>query len=385
MGFTIVPAQMPISTPPGATSQYPGTQITSASNSQSITAREKAIQAIEALNQKASEMPEISQVTEQNRQNHNGDTSSQTDHPQKNNSQTNETSNSTSQEGDSTSIHEKPKLSAQYAELARKEKLLRSKAQQLAAKEAGLKAKTTNAAAATESGNSLLFDESKYVSKEKLKQDLFGTISELGMTYDDVTAQALNAPTPEQLALTKQIKALEAKIAELEGNQSEVKKTFEQQQVEARASAEKQITYEVQSLIKHNPEFETIRETNSTKDVVELIGSVFDHGLGIPGKTDYYPPGTLLSAEEAARMVETYLIDEALKITKLKKIQSRLNPPAQQMVDQQKEKKLAGEKEIKQSQLNTLTNNLTATQKPLTARERAILVGEGKLAPSWKR
>jgi DNA-binding NarL/FixJ family response regulator len=254
---------------------------------------------------------------------------------------------------------EKP-LSSEYAILARKEKQLRARDQQLRQRELAIKA-AEDAKNAPLQAAKPSFDESKYISKDKLQNDLFGTLSELGLSYDQITQQAVNAPTPEQIQYQQDMKALREELKALKGEQETVKKTWEEQQTESYKQAVNQIKNEAMTLIKHDPNFETIRETDSVNDVVELIERTF--------KED----GVLLTVEEASTQVEDYLVEEALKIARIKKIQQRLQPAAAKPA-------LAPQKNTvpQQQQMKTLTNQVSSTRK-LTSRERAILAAEGKL------
>lgn len=249
-----------------------------------------------------------------------------------------------------TKTSEEP-LSAHYAILARKEKAIRQRDQQLKAREAAIKAQE-DAAKLTPPTPS--FDQSKFVDKERLTQDPFAVLSELGLSYDQLTELAMNAPKPEQLAVLNEMKALKAEIAAMKG---ETKKSFEQQAQEQRNQAITQIRNEVKHLITNDVQFETIKATDSIDDVVSLIEKVYDKD------------GILLSVEEAAQQVEDYLIDEAIKIAKLSKIQQRLQPkPAEVKTPTDAEKQ----------PLKTLTNSI-ASSRQLSARERALLAFENKL------
>lgn len=276
---------------------------------------------------------------------------------------TNEATNTPASPPSAEAPAEKP-LSSEYAVLARKEKALRLRDAQIRAKEAQLKA----AEDARNAPKAPAFDESKYISREKLDKDLFGTLAELGLTYDQITQQAINAPTPEKVALDQELKTLRDEIKALRGETESTKKTWEQHQTDSYNQAVSQIKSEATSLITHNPNFETIKETNSVDDVVELIERTF--------KED----GLLLSVEDAAAQVEDYLVDEAMKIARIKKIQQRLQPaaPRAQAASPQKTT------DSKQPQMKTLTNNVS-TSRPLSAKERALLVARGEMSPSWKR
>lgn len=247
-------------------------------------------------------------------------------------------------------------LSSQYAILARKEKQYRQQVQQLKAREAAIKAQEDALRAPT----SVAFDESKYVSRDKLASDPFSVLSELGLSYDQLTDMALNAPKPENLAITNEIKALREELKTLKGETENTKKSFEEQQTQSYQQALNQIRNEAKSLVEHDPNFETVKETGSVGDVVDLIEQTF--------KKD----GVLLTVEEAAQQVEDYLIEEAMKIIKIKKIQQRMQPKAEAAPVAQETA------QPKQQQLKTLTNSVGSSRQ-LSARERALLAFENKL------
>lgn len=247
-------------------------------------------------------------------------------------------------------------LSSQYAVLARKEKAIRQREQQLRARESAIKAQED----ASRAPKAPTFDESKYVPKDRLSQDPFSVLTEMGLTYDQLTEMALNAPKPEQIAINNEIRALRDELKALRGENETTKKSFETQQTQAYDQAIAQIKSEARSLITHNPQFETIKETNSLSDVVDLIEETF--------KED----GILLTVEEAATQVEDYLVEEAMKIAKIKKIQQRLAPKPSAQAPKATD-------QSKQQQIKTLTNSV-GTSRQLSARERALLAFEGKLS-----
>jgi hypothetical protein len=245
-------------------------------------------------------------------------------------------------------------LSSQYATLARREKLIRQQAQQLKAREQALKAAEEAAKAPAKPA----FNESDYVRKSDLLEDTFGTLNQIGLGYDKLTEKALNAPSSEQLAFMQEIKRLTAKIEALEGETKSTKQTFEDNQRLARTQAEKQIKNDVSSLVKSDPAFETIAATDSIQDVVDLITRTYDED------------GILMSVEDAAREVEEYLVEEALKLSRLNKIQQKLAPKAASEPKQSTAPQ--------QQQIKTLTNSVSSSR-PMSAKERAILAFQGKL------
>lgn len=250
-------------------------------------------------------------------------------------------------------------ISTQYATLARKEKALRAKAlqseQSFKAKEAALLARE-EAMKAKETEY-----QSKYISKDRLTQDTLNALSEAGLTYDQITELMLTQNSPERKAQSDYEKRLDAKLQDLEKKQADQVKAQESQQTAAYQQAINQMKTETKALVASNPEFETIKETNSVDDVVELIERKF--------KED----GVLLSVEDAAKQVEDYLVEEALKLARLKKIQQRLAPATPKPAEVKQEP-------TKQPQTLKTLSNAVSTSGRVSARERAMAAfrGEGK-------
>jgi hypothetical protein len=255
-------------------------------------------------------------------------------------------------------------LEAQYNQLARRERALRAKAQQqeaaIKAREAALAAKESEL---TAKGNSY---NTGYVSKDALKANPLGVLAEAGLSYDEVVQAALNQqPIDPRMEAT--ISKLEAKIKQLEEANESTSKSMTAQQQAAYDAAVNQISLDVKSLVKSDPSFETIRATRSENDVVDLI------------KQTYEKDGQLLSVEEASQMVEDYLIEEAMKLTKIGKIKSRLSAPAQAAKPQaQEQTRQSNPPKQTQPGIRTLTNS-TGTTRQLSAKERAILAFKGEL------
>ncbi len=247
-------------------------------------------------------------------------------------------------------------ISTQYATLARKEKALRAKVLQ---QEQGLKAKEAALLAKEEAFKAKEAEyQSKYISKDRLSQDTLNALADAGLTYDQITELMLTQNSPERKAQSEYEKRLDAKIAEFEKKQLDSQKANEEQKTQAYQQAIKQIKTDATNLVTSDPNFETIKETNSINDVVELIERTF--------KQD----GVLLSVEDAAKQVEEYLVEEAFKLTKLKKIQQRLTPAKPAEVQQEPNKQ--------PPTLKTLTNAVGSSGK-LSVRDRAIAAFKGQL------
>lgn len=245
-------------------------------------------------------------------------------------------------------------LSKQYAIIARKEKALRTKMQEVKAKELELATREQ----ALKSQPQAKIDESKFIALDKLQQDPITTLLRAGISYDQITQMVLNQPQMDP-ATKVMMDELKSEINRLKGDQEEFKKTSQNQQTQAYKQAVAQIRSEAQALVRNDEAFETINATGSVDDVVQLIEETF--------KAD----GILLSVEEAAREVEEYLVEQAAKFGRLKKVQQRLAPTKQEAPKSQAP---AGQ----QTQMKTLTNAVGSTRQ-LSAKERAILAFKGEL------
>lgn len=253
-------------------------------------------------------------------------------------------------------------ISSQYATLARKEKALRAKAQaeaaQYKAKEAALLARE-EAFKAKEAEY-----QSKYIPKDRLKQDTINALAEAGLSYDEITNMMLNQPaqTPENSQLMNEFRAMKAELAAIKAAGEDTKKSYADSQTKAYQDAKTMIKQEALSLVGSDPAFETIKATNSVNDVVELIERTLNED------------GIMLSVEEAANEVEKELSEKLYSYTsRIDKIKKRLQssgvatPPAQ-----------SKQQSPQQQQLKTLTNTVS-TSRPLSARERALLAFNNKL------
>ena len=260
-----------------------------------------------------------------------------------------------------TKPQEDPALSRQFAQLARQEKALRARVQQqeqaIKAREAALAAKEAAISSELESKY-----KTGYVSKDMFKQDALTALAEAGVSYEELTQQLLNQ-TPVDPRINSTISKLEAKIQELEKRNDESRKAAEDQQTQAYQAALRQIKNDVTSLVDQDPAYETIKATRSIDDVVELI------------EKTYKEDNILLSVDEAAQQVEDYLVEEALKITRINKIKQKLGQ-ATSFSQQQTQK--PSQSEQTQPTMKTLTNSTASTRKP-SGKERAILAFKGEL------
>lgn len=264
-----------------------------------------------------------------------------------------------------TKPEQDPALSRQFAQLARQERALRAQKQQwqteVKAKEAALAAERATLTQSTQKP-----DLSNYVSLDDVKRNAWGILAKAGVSYDDITQQAMNqqAVNPQVQA---HIDALEAKIAKLQETTDNGAKSYAEQQQNNYQAAVRQIEMDVVTLVKSDPiAYEAIAKTGkgSIKEVVKLIEETFSKD------------GILLSAEEAAEEVENYLVEQSVKtvsqIDKIKKRMAQTNASS-------KPTDVKTQSPQKQPQpMKTLTNANSSTRQ-LSARERALLAFKGEL------
>jgi hypothetical protein len=240
--------------------------------------------------------------------------------------------------GDTETAAEAPSepLSPQFVALAKQERQLRKARQELKVQQDAWKAK-----------------QASMVSIDDLKTDPLGTMSKLGLTYDQLTELQLSQinPDPNQQLLNK--------ISELEAKLATVDEQFTKRDNAAYEAAVNQIRNDVKLLVDSDPAYETIKATGESEAVVELIRKVFD------------AEGTILSVEEASQLVEEKLlereVDRLNTLQKLSKIQSRLGKRAEKPVEAS---------ELQQQPVQTTLSNAGTVSRPLTARERAIMAFE---------
>lgn len=277
---------------------------------------------------------------------------------QNNHSASSETAQlSTTQTVTETKEAENDPFSQKYAELARREKIYRSK---VSARESALKARE----------EALKVKESEYatsyIPKSQIpgmfQKDPYQAMRDLGLTGDQLTQALLNQPSPQD----QLIQQLKTEIAELRGGQERVHKTLEDTQKQQVEQALFQIKNDVKSLVESAPEFEIIKSTGSEDSVVEYIQKHFDE------------TGVLLPIDQAALKVETELSEELFKYAQLKKIQDRLTSAKPAVIPGSNLQQSSVNTE--RIPLKTLANSqVPSAYNATTARERAIAMLEGRL------
>lgn len=232
-------------------------------------------------------------------------------------------------------------LDPQHEALAKKESALRARERDYQAKEAALDARVKAAV-----------DEALGQYRAKLKSNTLDVLNDdVGLTYDQLVEQAVNQPDPTTRAINQKLESIEKKQSKFEEDSQNAAKA-------QRDAAIKQLKYDASELVESDPEFETIKGANAVDDVVDEIVRYFDE------------TGHVMTVEQAARKIENELLEDAVRIASLKKVQARLKPElTPEMVSQSKPQDM--------KQATTLTNTMSSS-KPMSARERAIAVMEGR-------
>lgn len=249
-----------------------------------------------------------------------------------------------------------PAVSRQFAQLARQTKAIRAEQLKLQAEREQL-AKDREALQSQPKE-----DLSQYIPKSRLKEDFLTAAQEAGLTYDEITQAYMNQPQRNPL-LEAQLSKQAARMAELEAKLEAQEKTQIDNQTAQYQAAVKQIEMDAKTLVNSDPEFETIKASGAVRSVVKLITDTYNKDK------------VLLTVEEAAKLVEDQLVENAMKYTKLNKIQKRLQSSVASAATPGQQTQAP----VKQTQtMKTLTNQTSSTRK-LSARERALLAFKGEL------
>ncbi len=198
-------------------------------------------------------------------------------------------------------------LSPQLTALARKEQAFRKQEQAFKAKQEEFKASQ----AAFEA------KQAEYASYAKLKESLtskdYSVLDELGVSYEEWTnyllqkGEGANPENQEFKAIKDELKSIKDKQTESETKQKEA----ETKQYEAIVN---QYRNEIKSLVASDPSFETVKELNAEEHVLQHILDTF------------HEDGEALSVSDAAQEVEEKLLEDALQMARLKKVQEKIKP-----------------------------------------------------------
>lgn len=248
-------------------------------------------------------------------------------------------------------------LSPKFAELAKKERMIRQQARAVQEEKAALEQRLKQRE-----------EEINKTWKERLQSNTFDVLHENGLTYDKLTEKLLAKGDP----VAQTIMELRQEIEDLKNGFKENKESLTAAEKQQYENAKKQIKNDISALIDSSDQYETIKAFDYADQVVELIEKSFEE------------TGTVMSNEEACNLVEEYLVEQYVadhnKFSKLKKLQAKLSPPQAEASEETADTKQQPTNQKQQP--NTLSNRMVQTTKPLTQkerRERAILAFQGKL------
>jgi len=186
-----------------------------------------------------------------------------------------------------------------FAQLARREKAIRTEAKRLAEQKAQIE-KDAQA-------------RSGHLPADQWKQKFLQDPTALGFTPEElsnITLAQLNQDPQSQL-ITK----LQQQIDELRQGQQKTLDAVTEREKKAYDEAIKNISREVSVLVDADSAYEMVKATGSQEAVVQLIRETYDSS------------GVILSVAEASQKVEEYLLGEAIKLAGHSKVQSKLAPP----------------------------------------------------------
>jgi hypothetical protein len=259
---------------------------------------------------------------------------------------------------------EDPVLSRQFAELSRQERAMRARQQQMdktiKEREAQLAAKEAELAKLEASY------KSGYIPKDMLKTNPLQVLADNEVSYDELTQQLLNQSNPMDARAQALFNKMEAKIAHLEKQAEEFQNNNKTQQADQFQAAVKQISNDVESLVKSDDNYETIRASGAQQDVVDLIVKTFNED------------GILMSVEEAAEEVENHILEEVVKLSQLSKVTKRTQKVAPSDDPKPTQTQEAQAKAQTQAPTMKTLTNAAASTRPLTARERAMMKLRGE-------
>lgn len=207
------------------------------------------------------------------------------------------------------------KFASKFAALSRKEKMIREREKQAMSIQAQIEEQKKQMEAERAKWQEEL---SSYKSKiEGIKKNPLKSLEEEGITFEKLTEMQLNEQNPTlEMQLEKLRSELDSKYAkELESLKNQLAEKEQKQQEEVIEQAKQAYRKEIQSVLQASPEQYELTLANNAEDLVYDVVEEF-----------YNANGKILSAEEAAQMVEKHFEDEAKRILSLKKLQQASKP-----------------------------------------------------------
>jgi hypothetical protein len=204
---------------------------------------------------------------------------------------------------------EEERLASKFAALSKREKQLREREKLLNAKLEAEKQKWES-----ETSEKL----KSTVSVEELRNDPLSAIEKAGLTFEQFAQIILNdgKPTTEMM-LSQAEKKMLSKIEDLERKLQEKDQMGEKQREEA---AKQNMLSDIQTLVESDNKYEFIKANEAFDLVIDTMERHYNKTMEEEGE------GRILSIQEAADAVEAYFEQEAEKLLKLQKVQSKFKP-----------------------------------------------------------
>ena len=191
---------------------------------------------------------------------------------------------------------ERPDFSRQFAALARKERALRQKEQEMA---------SFSKQREQFEGNSTRLADLQKLAKENPAK----LLGELGINYDELTQQVINEGNPtEEQKLRRQNEMLQERIQKIEDIYTKQREETEQYQIKA---AHTQLVDNIKNFVDDSNTFEMVQHHNA----YSLVGEVMQQ--------HYNTTKEVMEYGHAAKLVEDHFMAEAERYLGSKKLQER--------------------------------------------------------------
>lgn len=193
---------------------------------------------------------------------------------------------------------EPDKFAQKFAALSRKEKTVRAREAQIAAREKEieeLRAKLEQDV------------KSKYIDPEILKKNPLKTLSDTGLSPSELAELILNEGKKTPESLVEQVKSEFKK--ELEELKSQLKEKESKEQEQKLEQVTRGFKEELKNFVNSNDSYELIRANDAHDLVYETIEAYYNETKDENGEN-----GTILSNKEACDLVEEHLLAEAKRV-----------------------------------------------------------------------
>lgn len=198
----------------------------------------------------------------------------------------------------------KDSSASRFAALARREKEARRKAEEVARRE-------------EEYTSRLKEIEEKESKLKALKERPLATLKELGLTYADITQDALQQyEPPKPDPVDEKLSPLDQRLKELEAKEAKINEKLAQIEADRLASINRQIDWDIKQTAKQGG-YELVQTVG--EDAFNLVKDCI---------SEYWQKHKkVLDYSQALDMVESYYEEYALKLANASKVRQRIAPP----------------------------------------------------------